>query len=275
LTGPFIIACASVTGTVPELPEYLRKPLRRGDQFIQLTAAAAHQALVQVVAVERPGERCGLFLGTCFGPMQSNFNVLDALIDQEPVSPTLFSHSVFNAAAGYASRLFGIFGGAWTFTSFTWPFLQGLANADFMLATGRLDRALILQVETYAPLLHDTRRRMIPQAVEEWPPCAVAWVLDREAINPRALSLREVSFSEGAAPPETALDREELLAGDPEAPLDLHPMALPLLLTDLAGKTCWEGEKQITVTARFGKASVCLWSAPCPPSLSSSGRTSP
>lgn len=272
MKGPFIIAASAIIGTVPELPAYLRKPLHRSDQFIQLTASVVHHGLAQIAAFERPGERCGLFLGTCFGPMQSNLNMLDALIDNEPVSPTLFSHSVFNAAAGYASRLFGIFGGAWTFTSFTWPFLHCLENALFMLDTDRLDRALVLQVETYAPLLHDARLRLVPPSDQQWQPCAVAWVLDRDATDSRALRLTAVTMTDQPSPPQAFLEREELLDGNPDAPLDEDPMALPLLLTDLAGKTCWQGEKRLTVTSRFGSAGVALWSGPCPPGLLFAGR---
>lgn len=274
MKGPFIVAASALIGTVPELPAYLRKPLRRGDQFIQLAASAVHEAMAQVATLERPGERCGLFLGTCFGPMQSNFNVLDALIDNEPVSPTLFSHSVFNAAAGYASRLFGVFGGAWTFTSFAWPFLQCLENARFMLDTGRLDRALVLQVETYAPLLHEARHRLAPAGDQQWQPCAVAWILDRDPTGHRTLRLTAVTMADQPAPPQSYLEREELLDGDPDAPLDQDPMALPLLLTDLAGKTCWQGDKRLTVTSRFGRASVSLWSGPGQPDLPFTGRSS-
>ena len=44
-----------------------------------------------------------------------------------------------------------------------------------------------------------------------------------------------------------------------------------MLLTDLAGKTCWQGDKRLTVTSRFGRASVSLWSGPCQPVLPSTG----
>ena len=240
MTGQHITAAVSITGTIPQLPAYLRKPLRRSDQFIQLAAAAAHQALAQVPAIDLPGERCGLFVGTSFGPMQSNFDVLDALVDGDPVSPTLFSHSVFNAAAGYVSRLFGVFGGAWTLASFSWPFYRCLQNAQLMLASGRLDRVLVLQVETYSALLQDARKLLPGTAPQTFPPGAVGWVLEQNAPPRASVSLTAVQIDEQPAPPSVFLDRRENLPGQ-ESTCFHGPAGYPARVNQAGRRSCLGG----------------------------------
>ena len=122
----------------------------------------------------------GLVLGTAFGPMQTNFDVLDQVVQQEQTSPTLFSHSVFNAAAGYLSRIFRLQGSAITVTDFAFPFFQALQQGSIAVASGRLDSCLILQVETYSDILADARTRIIGSDAAPWQAGAVAWLLTRE-----------------------------------------------------------------------------------------------
>jgi hypothetical protein len=162
-----------------EIPVELRQPLRRADDFIRLGVVAAYNA---ITAVKAAGSLChdttGLFLGTAFGPMGTNFEVLDQVVTAQPVSPILFSHSVFNAAAGYVASVFGMKGSAMTLTDFGFPFYRALEQGYLAVAGGRLSSCLVLQVETYSELLHDARKEHTAGAVR-WQPGAVCWLLQK------------------------------------------------------------------------------------------------
>ncbi|WP_163335664.1 beta-ketoacyl synthase N-terminal-like domain-containing protein [Desulfopila sp. IMCC35008] len=177
ITGSFVADSSSI-----EIPEPLFRQLRRADEFIRLGVVAAYNVLQQNGGLRADGERTGLFLGTAFGPMQTNFDVLDQVVENEPVSPTLFSHSVFNAAAGYIASVLGIHGCAITLTDFGFPFFSALEQGMVAIESGHLDSCLILQVETYSDLLLDAKKAMVP-AGEEWFPGAVCWLLEKEDIG--------------------------------------------------------------------------------------------
>jgi len=166
-----------------DLPFELLSHMRRADDFIRLAVLSAFQAFDQRIEIpwESP-ERCGLILGTSFGPMQTNFDVLDLIVKGEQTSPTLFSHSVFNAAAGYLSRIFNLRGSALTLTDFAYPFFQALQQGCLAITSGQLERCLVLQVETYSELLQDARVRIYHKEAAGWPAGSVCWLLEREGI---------------------------------------------------------------------------------------------
>lgn len=157
------------------IPDHLSRDLRRAEEFIQLAVIASQQVLAKAAAVD--GNRTGIYLGTAFGPMSCNLAVLDDLVTAEPISPTLFSHSVFNAAAGYIARIAKIYGPALTLTSYGWPFFTALQAAWQAIKDGSVDHALVLQVETYSALLSDARSAMVPATTSLWPAGATAWLL--------------------------------------------------------------------------------------------------
>lgn len=159
------------------VPDQLARQLRRADDFIRLAVVAGYSVLQSMAEPERDKERIGLFLGSAFGPMQTNFDVLDQVVSDQPVSPTIFSHSVFNGAAGYLASVFGIKGCAMTMTDFEGPFFRALEQGMLAVSTGKLDACLVLQVETYSRLLHDARKTHC-QGSAEWQPGVICWLLE-------------------------------------------------------------------------------------------------
>ncbi|MGB3223341.1 MAG: beta-ketoacyl synthase chain length factor [Desulforhopalus sp.] len=176
-------------------PPELSRKLRRADDFIRLAVVAGFQALQteNEKISESPGSM-GLILGSAFGTMQTNFEVLDTVVSGEQTSPTLFSHSVFNAAAGYMASVFNIQGCALTITDFSFPFFRALREGWLAISSGRLDRCLVLQVETYSSLLQDARGKHAFQ-VQEWQPGGVCWLLEKREEGTRHFHCPEIKDS--------------------------------------------------------------------------------
>jgi hypothetical protein len=162
-----------------ETPQELLRQLRRANDFIRLGVVAGYQSIASVQEADAlPAESCGLILGTAFGPMETNFEVLDQVITDQPTSPILFSHSVFNAAAGYMATTFGIKGCALTVTDFAFPFFRALEQGYLAIISGRLEFCLVLQVETYSKLLHDGKN-IHGSEKTLWEPGVVCWLLEK------------------------------------------------------------------------------------------------
>ena len=162
-----------------EMPRELLRQLRRADDFIRLGVVAGYKSIKRVQEVDAlPAESRGLILGTAFGPMETNFEVLDQVITDQPSSPILFSHSVFNATAGYMATTFGIKGCALTVTDFAFPFFRALEQGYLAIISGRLESCLVLQVETYSKLLQDGINIHDPEKTH-WEPGVVCWLLEK------------------------------------------------------------------------------------------------
>lgn len=233
-----IIATTTLRLTELVIPGHLQPELRRTEEFIQLAVVAAHRLLEGGPAIT--ATRTGIYLGTAFGPMAGNLRVLDDLVMAEPLSPTLFSHSVFNAAAGYLARSCRIHGPALTLTSPGHPFFMALQAARHAILEGSIDHGLVLQVETYSPLLADARRAMLPGPVTPWPAGVVAWLLGRQGI----CGLGPVLVEEVACPAEARLAGGDTVdAGHPLAAAE----ALSLLVATPVPPRCWQQE---TATGR-------------------------
>lgn len=144
------------------MPDY-EKRLRRSDDFVKLGVMASLGAVAALGKSMKTTDysswlgNTGIFLGTVNGPLETNFRFLDGLIDhgEGQTSPTLFSHSIYNAAAGYIARFFDIRGPVMTFTGRTWPFLEALRTACLMISSGRIRRGIVVGVEVLSPLLKD------------------------------------------------------------------------------------------------------------------------
>lgn len=142
--SPFpVYAVAKETLKDPKL-----RSARRADRFSKMATLAACDA-VSDAGVELVPERTGIVLSTAFGPHPTVFNFLDEILEygDAGTSPTVFSHSVHNAAASYISVALGLAGPAMTVTSLTDPFRQSLVLAKSWLQLGVCDRVLVGGVE--------------------------------------------------------------------------------------------------------------------------------
>jgi len=176
------IAAAACAGFEMQDGDSLARELRRADDFIRHGALAI--LALQGRLPEKIGQfedHCGLFLGTAHGPMNTNFQVLDQMLAGDPVSPTLFSQSLFNAAAGQLARIFRLKGPAFTVTDFAFPFFQSLQQACCALESGIVSTCLVLQVECYSPLLADARCKDDPRATPLQPGACSMLLSDRPA----------------------------------------------------------------------------------------------
>ena len=248
-----------------EVQPQLARELRRADDFIRLAVVGGYNALAGAPVRELAPEARGVFIGTALGPLETNFQSLGSLINdgEGQISPTLFSHSVYNAAAGYCARLLDFRGPALTVTDYGWPFLLALAEARSAVASGRIERALVLGVEVYSELLADAYRRSFIGCEVPWHKGAVAWVLDREAaVSSRLARLGAVTVTGAPCATGDYLTRSGELwrVGGREVVPERHTLAAVAGLTDLvrvlpegaAGEMGWE------CSASFGRALVQL-----------------
>jgi hypothetical protein len=193
MSSPVAVTAALRLGLEHAVPPQLARELRRADDFIRLAVVGGFAALASAPGRELPPEARGIFIGTAFGPLETNFQSLGSLINdgEGQISPTLFSHSVYNSAAGYAARLLDFRGPALTVTDYGYPFLLALEEARLAVASGRVERALVLGVEVYSELLSDAYRRSFSGREVPWHKGAVAWVLDRAGAVESPLALLE------------------------------------------------------------------------------------
>ncbi len=127
----------------------LRK-LRRADRFSKMAVLAACDAVKDGgIALEEGGTSLGIILASAFGPQVTAFRFLDEIIDygDSNVSPTLFSHSVHNAAASYVAAALGNRGPTLTVTQFGLSFHQALVLGRAWIQEGRCENVLVGSVE--------------------------------------------------------------------------------------------------------------------------------
>ena len=200
------------------LSDELENQLRRADLFTRTIVACCHNLLHQQ-AID--GETTGIFISTAYGPMQCNLDVLDFLVEEEPVSPTLFSHSVFNGASGYLAQIFAIHGPALTQTSYSYPFFTALLQAKQAIEQEQLHHAIIIQAETYSALLEDAKQGN----TTAWDKGAVAWLL-----NTKGVPLDDVSVHETICSPASRLQYNVTSSTQKK---HTHPLSMGLELNHL------------------------------------------
>lgn len=127
------------------------KDIRRADDLSKMAVFAAYAAYVDSGLNDDAKDNLGLILSTAFGPHVTTFRFLDEILDYGDgnVSPTLFSHSVHNAANAYISSNLGIHGPTLTLTNFSQSFYQGLLVAQSWLDEGRCKNVLVGSLEQY------------------------------------------------------------------------------------------------------------------------------
>jgi 3-oxoacyl-[acyl-carrier-protein] synthase II len=126
------------------------KKMRRADRFSKMAVLAAWDAVRDGgIEIDGGGASLGIILATAFGPQVTAFRFLDEIIDhgEASVSPTLFSHSVHNAAASYVAFALDNHGPTLTVTQFGSSFQQALILARAWLHEGRCEHVLVGSVE--------------------------------------------------------------------------------------------------------------------------------
>lgn len=136
------------------LNDPILRSARRADRFSKMAVLAACDA-VKESGTDLVPERTGIILSTAFGPHPTVFSFLDEILEfgDAGVSPTVFSHSVHNAAASYISVALGLAGPSMTLTSFSDPFGQSLLLARNWLDQRTCDHVLVGCVEECGAVL--------------------------------------------------------------------------------------------------------------------------
>lgn len=139
-----------------------KRKLRRLDLFSRMAALAAFLALEDAGLAGQNCEALPVIVATGYGPAQTTFEFLDSLIDHGDrlASPTLFSHSVHNAAAANIALLLGATGPSLTVSQFDRPFASALRTAQAWLVEGRIESALVGGVDAYCEVLGYCWKRM-------------------------------------------------------------------------------------------------------------------
>lgn len=125
------------------------KEARRADNFTKMAVLAAHDAFFDSgLGAEAKGS-LGIILATAFGPHVTNFRFLDDILTygDRGVSPTLFSHSVHNAAVSYIASNLESHGPTLTVTQFADSFSQALLIAQSWLEEKRCTNILVGSVD--------------------------------------------------------------------------------------------------------------------------------
>jgi len=249
-----------------DLPVVYTKQLRRADELTKAVVNSTYLGLDSAPMLDLVPEKIGLFLGTSFGPLETNFRFLDSLLDdgEGQASPTLFSHSVHNAAAGYLARLFSINGPAITISSYAWPFLAALEQASLMMCSGTINRAIVVSGEMYSPLLEHAGKKLKEADYKFCQTGAVTWILDR--VNERKLGnniiINKIEMSYKPCDVTTFLTRTgEEWFFDNESCKVTELLSYAFLLTRQIQKKLTgdkKGEFNWSIKAPFGQAGLFL-----------------
>lgn len=141
---------------ISSLYDYVpKKSLRRIDHFSQLALTGAYLALNDAGQDSFDKMATGLVLCSGYGSAKTTFSFLDSIIDSGDIcaSPTLFSNSVHNAAAGHISMMLGIEGPCLTVSQFEISVCSGLLSAIQWLREERVGQVLFGAVDEYFDVL--------------------------------------------------------------------------------------------------------------------------
>lgn len=121
------------------------KEARRADDLSKMASLAAYDALLDSGINDQAKANLGIILSSAFGPHVTTFRFLDDILNfgDAGVSPTLFSHSVHNAAASYIALSLGARGPTLTMTEFAGSFQQALILAESWLSEKRCEYILV------------------------------------------------------------------------------------------------------------------------------------
>ena len=134
----------------------LLKKMRRADRFSRMAVLAAVDAVTDSrLQLSGDKQNLGIILSTALGPHATTFKYLDDILEygDDSTSPTLFSHSVHNAATSYISATIGCRGPTLTLSQFGLSFHQTLILAQAWLDEGRCDYVLAGSVDECGPAM--------------------------------------------------------------------------------------------------------------------------
>lgn len=250
----FISQTVSLSGD-NEVPVHLARELRRADSFITFGVLAANKILDEEGTTNCSSlQDRGLFIGSSYGPMEATMEVLEQVAKGVQTSPTLFSHSVFNGAAGYLSRIFQLQGCAVTITDFAFPFFQAVQQAICSLESNQTSSCLVLQIETFSQLLLDARNGIYHEKPAQWQPGACGWLLTNEEGNnlPKSIKIDQFSLATTPVQPLDFLRFHGQLSIDG----DIIQLSSPLDAAHNISKTlanCSEKAHSFIVSAPYGE----------------------
>ena len=143
---------------------------RRADRFTRMAILAAADALADSglgPAAADPA-RLGIILATGLGPHVTTFGFLDGILDfgDAAVSPTVFSHSVHNAAASYIAMTLGLRGPTLTVTDFHFAFHEAAALANLWLGEGRCDAVLVGAIDELGQVMQTACGELLTPAAD-------------------------------------------------------------------------------------------------------------
>ncbi len=149
-------------------PELLKdkevlKGMRRADRLSKLALLSAWDAWQDAGPLKVAPERIGIVLATGLGPHARTFKFLDGILDFDDtsVSPTDFSHSVHNAAAGYIANRLGANGPVQTITDFDSGFSHALTLAECWLEEQRCDTVLLGTAEELGDVMLNVCKHLL------------------------------------------------------------------------------------------------------------------
>ncbi len=138
------------------LTEFVSKrELRRIDHFSQLALTGAFLSLKDAGIDKLESKETGLIICSGYGSSRTTFSFLDSLIDygDQCASPTLFSNSVHNSAAGNISIFLNLSGPSLTVSQFELSVHSALISASIWLNEGRVDQILFGAVDETCDVL--------------------------------------------------------------------------------------------------------------------------
>jgi hypothetical protein len=163
----------------------MRRISKTGQAALAAACQAAVDARLPAPFTDEFATKAGLYIGTAFGVIDSNFLFMDSICEYgaQLASPTHFSHSINNAYCGFISMHLNIQGPSCTVCQFGLSFAGALQAALSALCSRSIDLALVGAVEQAYDGLRAFRRQ--PLAAEEQTglikhACAAFFIISRE-----------------------------------------------------------------------------------------------
>jgi hypothetical protein len=147
LTSLESIEAGDISAYLP--PGQVRRISKTGRTALAAACRAVVDARFPVPFAEDLAPKVGLYIGTAFGVIDSNFLFMDSICEYgaQLASPTHFSHSVNNAYCGFLSMKLNIQGPSCTVCQFGLSFAGALQAALPALSSRSVDLALVGAVE--------------------------------------------------------------------------------------------------------------------------------